>query len=224
MQVGSPAREEVKRRLWGSPLGQMFSSFIFKPFPTEKEVVNAHSIVDRVFSDVTLTLTRVSALQLLIEDIYERQLMSPTIHDRITLLDEVIALKRHSEEANATNELFRQMPAFIVVGLAGGSPLARGQTAALTRGLFHKVLSWIGVAGAAKRSSSAFTELNLLRLLSSDLLEGYQFTRAASTFIQTFGAYSLIFFHMRSGTVDNASIQEKIWIYGMQNVVDLDKL
>lgn len=223
-QVGGPTREEIKAQLWQSPLGKLFREFILGNASAQREVEEAHTVVNRLFSSVTLTLTRMSALQLMIEDLYEQQLMTPKIHDRVSLLESSIALRRHAEEAEATNQLFKQLPVFIFIGIAAGSPLVRDQVLLVPRIFGNEFLAYFGRAGAAERAAAQASELQLSRLFSSQVFSDYDFYRGASTFVQTFGAYAIVFFRFRSGSVDSASIQEKIWIYGMQNVIALDEL
>lgn len=223
-EVGGQVRQEIKGRLWGSPLGQMFSQFVFGELDTTSELKQAHAIVERLFSQVTLTLTRLSALQFLVEDIYELNRMTSEVHERVSLLENTIALKRHAQEAAATAELFKQLPAFFLLGALGGSPLMRQQSVVASRYLFYRVLGALGFQRFAGRAAKTASELRLGRIFSRDLFRDYSFVKAGSIFVQTFGGYAVVFFQLRSGISDSASVQEKIWIYGLGNIVDLDRL
>jgi hypothetical protein len=223
-QVESAARKELKDRLWKTPLGRMFSQYLFDPAPPQLALQRAHDLVNRIFSQVTLTLTRMSAVQLMVEDVYEQQLMTPMVHERISLMETSVALKQHAQEADTTTELFKQVPIFILIGLVGGSPLARLQVRAFGRYLANRVMALFGSETALESAGRAEADLVPHLLMSRRVLDDYNVLQAGSTFIQTFGAYSVVFYRFRSGSTDSASIQEKIWIYGMRHMVDLDEL
>lgn len=224
MAVGSAQREKIKEQIWASPLGQMFKKFIFDQSTGELEVKQAHDLATHLYSDANLTMARLAGLQLMIEDLYERQMMMPVMGDRIALLETSVELKRRTRESNAAIDLLRQMPIFIVGGLAAGSPLVREELGMLGKGVFNRVLSWVRLPGAAERAESNLSRMNLLRLFSPEIVNDYRASWAASAFLQTFGGYSVLYFFARSGTMDATSVQQRMWFYTLQNEIRLDQL
>ncbi|PWU14697.1 MAG: hypothetical protein C5B49_12740 [Bdellovibrio sp.] len=223
LESDTEMRKELADRLWKSPLGRLFSNFVFGTGSVHFHLDLSHEIVSRVYSNASLTLTRLSALQLMTEDIYERELMTSQLHLRISMLNTAIALKRHAEEAQLATKLLREIPIFVGVGLAWGSPLMRSQVKALAATLFHKVFSIVS-RKAGSRASRAFAELDIRRLLGPEFISEYSIMKAGSTFVQTFAGYSIFYYQIKLGTADTFAFPDKIWMYGMQRYVDLDNL
>lgn len=223
LQDEQEGRRRLQARLWSTPLGQMFRRYVFTEATPLDTTTASHRLVNRIFSSVTLTLSRLSALQLMTEDLYEQGVVNDVIHRRISQLQSAIDLKRHSVQAASTSNLFTYVPLFLVIGAAGGSPEIQAQITALAKGVGYRLISWIRPSfyNDARRE---FQRLSAEKLLSPQLWTGYSVWNGINVFTNSFGAYALVYFRVRSGTEQAASIEERLWIYGIQTLIDIREL
>lgn len=215
---------QVKRAMWSTTLGGLLRAYLFELSNPDLVSSRAHDIVERVFSNVRLSLTRVSAIQLMIEDLYEKNLVDKTVNDRISLLQSSLALKRNFLASEASKDLFAQIPIFVAIGLVGGSPLVREQLHTLTQMGLKKPATWWGQKGAREEFTELKEQLHLRGLVSRGVFTDYEPYQAFSTFLHGFGGYAIIYYALRTGSPDSIAIQNKVWLYGLNRLVDLKEI
>ena len=217
--------EAVRRELWSTTLGRMFASYI-KPNEDPRDInAQAHAIAERVFSDVPLTLPRVSAISQMVQDLYIHDGVDKTVGPRIALLNSVVDLQRHTREYESTQQIFSTIPAFVLIGLAGGSPLIRKNANALSRYAYLKSVSFLGRRDANAIAERVYASLNLREMASfKKVMRRYGIITAFMVFWSTYGTASTLYFRIESGSADNAPVAERMWIYGAQKFAPLDQL
>jgi hypothetical protein len=222
---GTPGeREQLKQAVWRTPLGYMFRNYIFGSATPARSVEIAHSIVDRIFQNTALILTRSSAVQLMIEDIYEQGLVDKTVDDRIGLLESSVDFKRNALDVQTTRALLKQLPVFVLIGLMGGSKEVRDQVTALGTISYRRLPRFIRRTIGEEEATRDLAKFDLRRLASRRFFVQYSPFKAFSVFLHAFGGYAILFYQMYNGAANTATIQEKIWIYGLQNQIDLRNL
>lgn len=76
--------DQVIEILWGSPLGRIYYSYLFGS-PSENST--SRDVVDRVLSEGGKGVTKLSVLQLLTEELYDKELMGPEQMRRLIVLE-----------------------------------------------------------------------------------------------------------------------------------------
>ena len=217
-------RAQLVAQLWLTPLGKMFRHFLYETDPEHSPAELSHQIIDRIHGNVRMTLTRTTALSLMIEDLYNTSELTPTSHDRIALLSMGLAVKRDVLQNTSSKEYLKFLPLFLATGLAAGSPLIRGKVGAigndlwaLTKGVFTR-----GSSSAARAALRA--DVRLGEVFSRKVLAGYSAVPAYLAFQHAFTTGYLVYYVARTGSADAVAVQNKIWVYGMQRFVDFDEI
>jgi|GEM_PF-6594390 len=222
-QPDSKARSELLLQLWGTPLGQMFHAYLFETDPAKPPSTDAQEIIDRVYSNVRLTLTRVSSLQMMIEDLYDRQVISTPIHDRISLLETKMDLKQQVLQSKASHDLIGQLPLFLPIAFLGGSPLFRDSVLNGTQRVFQYLVALVGGRNTAQ-ARHLLAEIPWKKVASSEVFRDYNPYQSLNVFVSSFGGYSIVYYAFKTGSTESINIQDKVWLYGVQNFIDLKEI
>jgi hypothetical protein len=222
-QPDSKARSELLLQLWGTPLGKMFYAYLFETNPSEPPSVKAQEIIDRVYSNVRLTLTRVSSLQMMIEDLYDRQVITTAIHDRVSLLETKMDLKQQVLQSKASHELVDQLPVFLPIAFLGGSPLIRNSVLNGTQGALQYLLALVGGRSTAQ-ARHVLAEIPWKKVASTEVFHDYNPYQSLNVFVSSFAGYSIVYYALKTGSTESINIQDKVWLYGIQNFIDLAEI
>ena len=220
----SEQRAEMLEQLWLTPLGKMFRHLLFENDPVKSPAEQSHEIVDRIYRDVKMTITRMSALNLMIEDLYDASRLTATAHDRITLVQTGLSMKAHVLQSTASREYFRFTPVIVGISLIAGSPLIRTRLDDVSLGVWDVLKQKMLRRDAAAATQSLRAHLAWRDLFSRAAVRGYKPWIAFRTFFSTFGYGALIYYVARTGSADAMAVQNKIWVYGLQRFVSFDEI
>lgn len=201
----------------------MFYAYLFETNPSEPPSVKAQEIIDRVYSNVRLTLTRVSSLQMMIEDLYDRQVITTAIHDRVSLLETKMDLKQQVLQSKASHELVDQLPVFLPIAFLGGSPLIRNSVLNGTQGALQYLLALVGGRSTAQ-ARHVLAEIPWKKVASTEVFHDYNPYQSLNVFVSSFAGYSIVYYALKTGSTESINIQDKVWLYGIQNFIDLAEI
>jgi len=132
-------RLAVVNALWRSPLGRQFSSFLSQRLTNEGVIEGSRNLTAYVFSQGGGWVKRLSALQLLIEDVYQSDLLTQDRAQRIIILQGDIWQRQGGASAYPGYGLFNIALAGMLVSLPFGSPLVRAKANDLLVKSSHKL-------------------------------------------------------------------------------------
>ena len=221
-------RDWVTNRIWATKLGRMFSEYLFGVATPEENIRKVHRLVDRVFENVYLSMSRYSGLQLMMEDLFNTGRLDPVVNDRLGLLNLNISLKRHALEVRAAHEINWQLPVIGAVGVLAGSRLVRNSVASVievvkTNARWFILRDRAAEARAARAAVGAINASDLItwnKIFDSEYSTGKAVATAAGAFL----FYTPLYFQARAGSADSASPALKVVIYGVEQLLNLSVL
>lgn len=174
-------REELAKRVWQTTLGRMVQAYIYTDAKPSSVIALGQEISDRVLSSAELANTRISALQLMFEDIYQTGRMSSEIQKRVGLLVNNISQQSSAQSQYSGKGIAYQAMITFIALLPLGSPAVRGAAKYAVR-----VLSF----------NRFFKEAEAvpMSLLLGQAFKGYQISFPLNAFFRFFGAYTLVYF------------------------------
>lgn len=212
-------KEQLAQWSWTTPLGHMFRDYLYSengPPPA----VKAHDIVQRLFANPMLSITRRATLYVMINNLYETEAVDKTVNDRLNMLNTEVNIQQYALQAKTSRELLLQTPVLIAIALVAGSPLAGRTVINGTKAEFNRLLSLFGRAGTLERSQALWRETPLRPVFTRHAFSDYNVYKAASVFTFTTSSYAIFYYSLKTGATDSIAIQNKIWLYGLQYLVD----
>lgn len=196
-------------KLWKTPIGEAFYAYMMDPLPTEQLLEQLGVLSERLFREPRTSITRISILQLLSEDLYRKGQLSEEAEKRLQLLEGRVSLKRIQLSHEPTENLIYHAAIILVASLPYGSPAVRHTLWNVSAGILHRLSHLMG-------GKSAPTKIEGFKIIApADLVRGYEITRTLSLFLNVFGVYSFSYlflyeyFHYPSGEL----VEGKVAIY-----------
>ena len=118
-------RQRMMNALWNTPLGQMLWYYLFNDESKLQQPSMSRQFVRRIFAASSQVSTRISALHLLVSDLYVRDLMTQEAGYRISLLENDIFQENEKLNSETKNWIVYQAAAFFIFSLPFGSPIVR---------------------------------------------------------------------------------------------------
>jgi hypothetical protein len=185
------AREGPRRtfaaRIWKTSLGTMYNNYLFNTDDREALPARARQIVDRILSDPNQLAVRVSAMQIMNEDLYVGEMVDENVMARMSLLEDELNQARHKEKSEAVTGILEQIPIFFLATLPMGSPLIRSEMSGYFRQLTRR-----SIARIRRKELPPPGEVQWSRIMSSESLQEYEVGKALSAFSKTFAPISMV--------------------------------
>lgn len=216
---------QVKEQIWASPLGRLLRDYVSSDIDRAQVGRLSSSITERVFSFPDQELIRIAALQVLIEDLYERGEFTPELSYRITILWGNVHQRQFMLNTISTSNLIKQVPIFAVFGFFTGSRLFMTQLRGLSTEIAQAV-STLMKLHSFENFAVVGRSLNIRSLLSRKFFARYNLAHSVGGFFDTFGPYSFvyIYYYQRKETSGDKLANGKILIYGMKELIQMGEL
>lgn len=186
-------KEQVLSTLWKSTLGCNLKSYLFDA-PEEEVAQQADELVSRVFSELGSSLTYLSGLHLMIEDLYQSGQIGQEQQNRILLLQNRLAQKKIDTETYPSQGLANYAIIALVATLPLGSPQVRNALAYYTKQMAKMVERRFPWTEATRFFPSAIPptgrDFRLGRLIAE-----FEPTYSIRKFFEYFGPFTLIYFY-----------------------------
>jgi hypothetical protein len=178
------------QKLWKTPFGSEFHSFLFDAFAGEKFMTRLDHLTDRLFDDPQTALRRISILQLLSEDLYQAGLLNDDAEKRLRLLEGRVSLQRLKKAESPFEMVVLHGAVILVASMPFGSPLFREAL----RNSFGSVGARLMTLFGRQADHTAPVEtISIRRLFSSDFTKDYELRTAMAVFLNVFGADSFAY-------------------------------
>ena len=212
-----PALEQINPKqkftedLWQTPLGVALNSYLLAPMSDPEFALSLDQLSKRLLSDKAHSLTRISVVQLLTEDLYRNDRLTEDAEKRLRLLESRVSLRRLQESQSPLEHMAAHIPVIIVASLPFGSPLFRQTLSNLGKSASLRVQRRI----VGDFNGRLDPEVNVRNLFTSEILRGYEIRPAFSTFLNVFGVDSFLYFswHELTKVPRGDLIEDKMVIY-----------
>ena len=234
--VGDPSIAEVEKaitsngttgaarwsdRIWSTPLGLLVKDYVNTEGPPAEVTRRSHQITTRIFSSDQLKVARMSAIHILITNLFERGLVDSRVHQRIGQLQSEIGLRKQVADEHATDESLNLAPLFIVLGGLSGSPVVRGQVANAFKAAVRKLAPGRGPRTA---EGLALFEPGFLNVLRDEFRDEYSFKRAAEFGLAGYASTTALLWYFESGEETGSGLKEHAINLFLQDHVTLEDL
>lgn len=175
-------------RLWDTPLGRDFYSFMTDPMPDERFFPRLDQMTDRLLQDAPTALTRISIVQILSEDMYTKGQLSDDGEKRLRLLEGRVSLERIHLSQTPIKTMVTHAGVILVASLPFGSPTVRRTVGEAGRTLLIRLERFLG------RTPPSTLEAASWRLIfSREVGRDYELKKALSVYLNALGAYSFLY-------------------------------
>lgn len=177
--VKDPRHVEILDVVWDSPLGKTFFSYMFGSPPEE---ATSRNVVDRVLSGGGKAVTKMSALQLMIEELYDNELMGEEQKIKLDVLRGDLLQRQMDLATHPTENIAYIASTALLTLLPFGYPPSRH---ALLKAL-ARLPNWL------KTKSLRESTRNVPNLWEG--AKTYEVKWVIGTFFKYFGPFSFLYF------------------------------
>jgi hypothetical protein len=193
----NPDRQRLINSLWKSPLGILLSKYLHSEPNIENLSSIQEQITTRILSDVALRPFRLFVVQVLVEDLYHREIMDRDSMIRISMLSNRIIHARIDDEAESIEYFGIWSALLFIASVPFGSPE------------FRNIISTIGSrARFWAKESTKERSVDWEAVFSTRFFKDYQVSKAGGAFVSLLGAYSAAHF-LREKIIPNQWIQSE---------------
>ena len=153
------AWEKAADSLWQTPLGQLYNEYLFSPTPDHADLpLWARLLAKRIFQQPNMLNLRVAALQIMLEDLYVREKMTPDASDRVMILNAHIAQKdRLFDQQLRYKAAYVVMPV-VLAAMPFGSRIFRQEASKVVEAGYRRIRGRPIRAGRRPKLSRFFTD------------------------------------------------------------------
>ena len=224
-RVDPEQKAQYVAQLWLSPLGKMLRHFLYEDDPDHPLTELAHQIIDRMHRDVRMTLTRTSAYNMMIEDLFASGELTPQAHDRLALLNMSLQVAQHSLQSSSSREYAKFVPIIVATALILASPWVSDHLAAVGTRMWNALKSPFARApGAAASGGSFYKHLGPAGVLLQKFTKGYRFGTAYAITRDLVGYGGLFYLVLRTGSADAVPGSNRFVVYQLQRLVEFDEI
>lgn len=213
------------RVLWQSTLGTMLTNYLQLPVESPDLTVDAHHITNRVFTNADEMLTRIAALQALVEDLYQRGQLSEDYLRKIMILQLDISRQAWAVTNTPKSVAAQSIPYLLVAAMIAGSPEVQRQASAFGEKLY-RASSQLVESGTMHGFREVRGTLNWRRLFSKKFVEGYNPISAATAFFTIFPPGLSLFYLVfdRNPRLVGERLSDQLWRYGKDHIDEMRNL
>lgn len=188
-------RKQILDSVWASPLGQMLSEFLFDLQDDSSDAPRAKAIAQRIFADEKQTLTYLSAVHLMTQDLFDRRLIDDSRQKRLLMLQgEMNHKQTQAPPPQPTTGLSEYALYAVLAALPFGSPQVRYLFGFLINRFgirADRLLPWLGMSrlfkSSVKPKSSDFALF--------EIVKKFEPTYPFKQFFTVMGPLTLMYFY-----------------------------
>ncbi len=178
--------KQVVESLWESPLGELIHKYLTGSFEDPSDVTRyARTLSDKLMREGP-NITNISALQLLIEDLYEKGKLTDEGNRRISILQTDMLATQVDTASYPGEGLFYSAVIGMIAALPFGSPLVRNAA--------KNLISYLAKGLNFQPVFQDIPRVPIRNLLSTQIVRDYSFRQAIGYFLQYFGPVTMAYF------------------------------
>lgn len=177
-------RREVVSQLWSSPTGRLFKSFMIDDLSRNAVIEHSREIALRVFKSSAQSITYVSALQLLAEDLYHQGKIGDEQKTRLLFLrGDLAEAQIASQKISGRHQIYYPLAA-LLAALPLGSPQIR-----------HTLKHWVRALLGGRFFPEAPAGIPAAEMTLGRLASDYRIRDALKSLFTYFGAFTMAYFY-----------------------------